>query len=69
MKTAFAALIACLGATVLFALSVFAQEAPADMPDTETSAKTLTIESLFASPSLSGPTPRSLKFSPDGKNR
>ncbi|WP_029624669.1 S9 family peptidase [Sphingomonas sp. KC8] len=30
-------------------------------------AETLTLERLFASPSLSGPTPRSLKLSPDGR--
>jgi len=35
------------------------QGAPADPAD-------LTIERVFASPSLSGPTPQSLKFSPDG---
>ena len=29
--------------------------------------ETLTIERLYASPSLSGPTPRGVKFSPDGK--
>ena len=27
----------------------------------------LTIDRIFASPSLSGPTPRSLKLSPDGR--
>jgi hypothetical protein len=34
---------------------------------TSASAKDLTLERLFQSPSLSGPTPRLLKISPDGQ--
>jgi len=40
-----------------------ARSAPQDAPQ---DPGALTIERVFASPSLSGPTPRSLKFSPDG---
>lgn len=45
------------------ALALSACQAPAtEAPDTAT----LTIERVFASPSLNGPSPRSLAFSPDG---
>jgi dipeptidyl-peptidase-4 len=36
-------------------------------PPPEVPQKTLTIERIFASPELSGPTPRQLKLSPDGR--
>ena len=34
---------------------------------TPVAAEKLTLERIFASPSLSGPTPRALKLSPDGR--
>ncbi len=49
-----------------FALAVLAAiAAPAMAQDTQ--AQELTLERVFASPSLAGPTPRALKLSPDGK--
>lgn len=45
---------------LLLCAALFAAAAPA-------SAEDLTLERLFASPSLSGPTPRLLKLSPDGR--
>jgi dipeptidyl-peptidase-4 len=41
---------------------VIAAATPPEVPQ-----KTLTIERIFASPELSGPTPRQLKLSPDGR--
>ena len=50
------------------ALAACTTAAPlAEETATVTDAQQLTIERLFASPSLSGPTPRRVKFSPDGK--
>jgi dipeptidyl-peptidase-4 len=49
--------------TLLAALPLIAAAAPAPtVPQ-----KPLTIDRIFASPSLSGPTPRKVKLSPDGK--
>ena len=42
------------------------QPAPEAPGEAETSEPALTIERIYASPSLSGATPRSLTFSPDG---
>lgn len=38
-----------------------------DVSENMTDSPRLTLERLFASPSLSGPSPRGVKFSPDGK--
>jgi dipeptidyl-peptidase 4 len=40
---------------------------PRLLQDTMTTPATLTLERLYASPGLSGPGPRGVKFSPDGK--
>ena len=42
------------------------QPAPEAPGEAETSEPALTIERIYASPSLTGATPRSLTFSPDG---
>ncbi len=50
--------------SIFAAVPAMAQDtSPASMPD----AVPLTLERVFASPSISGPTPRSVKLSPDGK--
>ena len=49
---------------VLAAAVVAATAAPAQPPAPQ---QPLTLERIFASPSLSGPTPRLLKLSPDGR--
>ncbi|MEL6258906.1 MAG: DPP IV N-terminal domain-containing protein, partial [Pseudomonadota bacterium] len=41
-------------------------DAQTDAPETAKTVNDLPLERLFQSPSLSGPTPRALKFSPDG---
>ncbi len=52
-------------------LSAACMSSPAHSQDTNTSDMTesprLTIDRLYASPSLSGPSPRGVKFSPDGQ--
>ncbi|MEL7539468.1 MAG: S9 family peptidase, partial [Pseudomonadota bacterium] len=51
-------------------LSACAAPLAQTFPDTSSAMveqKPLTIERLFASPSLSGPTPSGIKYSPDGK--
>ena len=50
----------------LIAAVAAAAAAPAQA-QTQAQAQELTLERLFASPSLSGPTPRLLKLSPDGR--
>ncbi|MEL6956735.1 MAG: DPP IV N-terminal domain-containing protein, partial [Pseudomonadota bacterium] len=62
MKTTLITAFAALLASACVAQSPAAQE----MPVAETSPE-LTIERLYASPGLSGPSPRSVKYSPDGK--
>lgn len=59
---------AALAALTFLSLAVQA-EAPASRKDTAsmTDAPRLTPERLYASPSLSGSTPRAVRFSPDGK--
>lgn len=47
-------------ATIMLAMTTY--------PAAAIPATPLTLERIFASPSLSGPTPRALKLSPDGKN-
>lgn len=61
---AFAGVQGCMRFLVLAALSplLLALAPPPDVPQ-----KTLTIERIFASPPISGQTPRSLKLSPDGR--
>lgn len=49
---------------LLLAAAIAATAAPAQPPAAQ---QPLTLERIFASPSLSGPTPRLLKLSPDGR--
>lgn len=51
---------------VLLSASALTLAAAAGAQAQESEGPDLTIERVFASPSLSGPTPRALKFSPDG---
>lgn len=53
-------------AAVLLSLSA-ATPAAAQSQETTMPSKDLTIERLYASPSLSGPSPTGVKYSPDGK--
>ena len=46
--------------------STAAQESSDEMTESTTDAPRLTIERLYDSPSLNGPTPKGVKFSPDG---
>ena len=56
--------LAALTAATLFALSANAQPQPQQEP---MPSKELTIDRLYASPSLNGPSPTGVKYAPDGK--
>ena len=56
MRLLFAAVFACVSTSAI-----------ADDHTMTDTAPTLSLERVFASPSLNGPTPRSVRFSPDGK--
>ena len=53
-----------VAAAALFALPAHAQT---EAPQEPMTSKELTIERLYASPSLNGPSPTGVKYSPDGK--
>ena len=64
MIRVFALLAGIVGA---LAACTHAGPSPRSVQDTMTTPATLTLERLYASPGLSGPSPRGVKFSPDGK--
>jgi len=58
--------VAAAALAVLFACAN-GERPSLSIQDTMTAPGKLTLERLYASPSLSGPSPRAVKFSPDGK--
>ncbi|WP_372732109.1 DPP IV N-terminal domain-containing protein [Novosphingobium sp.] len=63
----FRLLAACALSAIAFAPLAHAQQGQTMTTSTPASAQDLTFERVFASPGLSGPTPRAVKLSPDGR--
>ena len=67
IRTLTAAALAAFALVSCAALQTAEARAPQENSPMTQDASRLTIERLYASPGLSGPSPRAVKFSPDGK--